>query len=56
MNTRRTIARGVGEENANAGVTPEGNRNAPQVQASANDQVLMNPPAMTDSEVRTSLF
>ena len=56
MNTRRTAVRRVGQEIANAGATPQGNRNAPQVQAAANDQVPVNPPAMTDGEVRAALF
>ena len=39
-----------------AGATPQGNRVPPQVQVIANDQVLVNPLAMTDGEVRASLF
>lgn len=34
----------------------EGNQNAPEVQVAANDQILVNPPVMTDGEVRSSLF
>ena len=56
MDTRRTVARRVGEEIVNAGATPQSNRNAPQVQATANDHVLVNPPAMTDGKLRESLF
>ena len=56
MNTRRTIARRVGEKIAIGGVTLQGNQNAPQVQAAANDQVPVNPPAMMDGEVRAALF
>ena len=44
------------EEIANAGATPQGNRNAPQVQAAANYQVLVKPLAITDGEVRETLF
>ena len=40
----------------NAGVTPQGNRNAPYVQVVANEQDLDNPPAMTDGEVMEALF
>ena len=56
MNRRRKSARRVGEEIANVGATLLGNRNSPQVQAAANDQVQVNPPAMTDGEVRAALF
>ena len=56
MNTRSTAARRVGEEIANAGATTQGNWNAPQVQAAANDQVPVNPPVMTHGEVRVALF
>ena len=44
MNTRRTTTRKVGEETANVGSTPQGNRNASQVQAAGYNQVLANPP------------
>ena len=40
----------------NAGATPQGNQVPPQVQADVNDQVLIHSPAMTDGEVRESLF
>ena len=56
MNTRRTVARRVGKDIANIGAIPQGNRNAPEVQDVANDQVPVNPPAMTDCEVRADLF
>ena len=39
MNTRRTTARRVGEEIANARAISQGNRVPPQVQAVANEQV-----------------
>ena len=48
MNTRRTIARRVGEKIAIGGVTLQGNQNAPQVQAAANDHVPVNDSAITD--------
>ncbi|XP_015072587.1 uncharacterized protein LOC107016711 [Solanum pennellii] len=38
------------------GATPQGNQVPPQVQAAVNDQVPIDPPSMTDGEVRTSLF
>ena len=56
MNTRRTIARRVGEKIAIGGVTLQGNQNAPQVQAAANDQVPVNPSYIMNGEVRASLF
>ena len=56
MNTRRTDARIVGEEVVNAGATPKGNQVPSQVQNAANDQVPVNPQAMTDGEVRVVLF
>ena len=46
--------RRIGEEIANTGATHKDIRNAPQVQASANDQIPMNP--MTNGEVREDLF
>ena len=55
MNIRRTDARKVGEDIANAGASPEGNRNDLLVQLAANDQVLVNPLAIIDVEVRTYL-
>ena len=56
MNTRRTTARRVREDVANEGVTPQGNQVPSQVQAAANDLVLVNPSAMTDGEVLEDLF
>ena len=56
MNTRRTAARRVGEEIANARANFQGYKVPPQVQAAANDQVLVNPPTMIDGEVRADLF
>ena len=56
MNTRRTATRRVREEIANAGATLQGNRNSPQMQSAANDQVSVNPPAMTDGELSAALF
>ena len=56
MNTRRTSARSVGDEIANAGATPQGNRNASQVKVAAHEQVSVNPLAMTNDEVRDTCF
>ena len=39
----------------NARDIPQGNQNAPEVQAAANDQVPVNPPAMIDFKVRSAL-
>ena len=51
MNTRRTTSIRVREDIAIAGATPQGNKIPPEVQATANNQVLVNPSAMTDGEV-----
>ena len=48
--------RRVREEMANAGANLQGNQVPPQVQAVANNQVSVNPSAMTDGEVRAALF
>ena len=56
MNTRRTAINRVGEEIANTRSTPQHNRNALQVQAAVNDQVPVNPSAMTDGYVREALL
>ena len=56
MNTRRTNARRVGEEIENVRATPQDNQVPAQVQASANDQVSINPAAMSDGEVRSALL
>ena len=56
MNTKRTAVRSVGEETANAGAAPQGNRNSFHLRAAAKDQVPVNPPAMMDCEVREALF
>ena len=56
MNTRRTDARRVGEYIVNAGATPQGNRIPPQVHTLAIEQLSINPPAITDCEVRAVFF
>ena len=56
MNRRKKSPRRVGDEVVNAGATPQGNQVPPQVQADVNDQVPIHSPAMTDGEVRESLF
>ena len=56
MKSRMKVVRRVGEEIANLGATPQGNWNSPQVQGAANNQVAVNPPAMTDCEVREAMF
>ena len=56
MNTRRTAARRVREKIVNAGATLQDNPYAHQVKVAANDQIPVNPPARTDSEVRAALF
>ena len=56
MNTRMTLARKAGEDIVIARTTPQGNQVPSQVQAVANEQVIVNPLAMMDSEVRETLF
>ena len=56
MNTRRTVARRVGEEIADEGATPQGNRVPPQVKDAVNDQVSVNHPTMMNGEARAALF
>ena len=51
MDTRRTTARRVEEEVANAGATPQGNRIPCQEKVVVNDQVPINALAMKDGEV-----
>ena len=48
--------RRVGEEIANLGATPKGNRVSSKEQVAANDQVTVNPPTMTDGEVRAAFL
>ena len=52
----RIVTRIEGDEIANAGATPQGNKNSPQVQAAKKEQVSVNPPAMTNDEVREALL
>ena len=52
MNTRRTATRRVGKRLR----MRELHQNIPQVQVVANDQVPVKPPAMTNGEVRETLF
>ena len=40
----------------NAGATPQGNQNTSQLQDAANEQVLVNPPDLTDSKVWAALL
>ena len=51
----KTIRR-VGDEIVNVGTTPQGNRNATQVKAAANDHVPVNTLTMIESAIRESLF
>ena len=55
MNIRRTSSRRVAEEIANARATSQGNRNALEVQATTNNHVPVNHPAMMGGEVREAL-
>ena len=41
---------------AKAGATPQGNRNAPQVEVAANEQVPANSQTMNDGEVMEDLL
>ena len=56
MNSRRTAARREGYELVNVGDNPKRNQVPCQVQAAANDQVLIYPLSMTDGKVRASRF
>ena len=56
MNTRRTSATRVGDDIVNAGANPKGKKILSQVQAAANDQLLINRTTVTHGEVREALF
>ena len=68
MTTRRPATRTDEEENVNVGVPPQDNQAPPQEQAHLGnqvplhskkilyDQALVNPPAMTDGDIRTSFI
>ena len=52
MNTRRNVARRIGEEVANAGAPPHDEK-VPPLEENANvDQAPANPPPMTEAEMR----
>ena len=55
MNIRRTYARSVGEEITNA-LLPKAIKMILKCKLLQNNQVSVNPPAMTDGEVRAALF
>ena len=63
MTTRREAARRVQEEIANVGappqdnqVPPQGNNAPPQEQVPLDGQASINPPAMTDGEIRSAFL
>lgn len=56
VNTKRSATRTVEEEIANARVPPQDNQAPPQEQASQGDQALVNPPAMSDGEIRLNFI
>ena len=56
MKKRRLVARRVVYEVANEGANSQRNQVPRQVQAAANEQVLVNPPAMTNGELREAFL
>ena len=51
MNTRRTSARRLDEEKANAGVPSRGNEVPPLEEVANDDQALVNPSPLTDEDI-----
>ncbi|TMX05864.1 hypothetical protein EJD97_006910 [Solanum chilense] len=56
MNTRRTAARELDEEISNAGVPPRGNQVPPLEEVANDDQAHVNPPPLTDGDVRAAFI
>lgn len=56
MTTIRETARKFEDEIVNAGVPPQNNQAPPQEQAPQGDQALVNPPAMSDGEIRLNFI
>ena len=56
MNTRRNVTRRLEEEIANAGAPPRGDQVPPLKEDANVDQALVNPPPLTDGDIRASLI
>ena len=56
MNTLRTAARRLDEEISNARVPPRGNQVPPLEEVPNDDQAPVNPPPLTDGDIRAALF
>ena len=56
MNTRRNATWIIEEEIANAGVTPRGDKVPPLKRDDNDDKDPVNPPPLTDGDIRASLF
>ncbi|TMW99834.1 hypothetical protein EJD97_001873 [Solanum chilense] len=56
MNTRRNEARRLDEEIANAGAPPRGNQVPPLEEDVNDDQASVNPPPLTDGDIRAALL
>ena len=55
MNTRRNVARRLGEEVANAGAPPHDEQVPPLEENATVDQATGSPPPITEAEMRASL-
>ena len=56
MNTRRNASQILEKEIANAGVPPHGDQVPPLEEDVNNDQAPVNPPPLTDENIRATLF
>ena len=56
MNTRRNVARRLEEETANAGAPPHGDQVPPLEEGDNDDQAPLNPPPLTDENIRIALL
>ncbi|TMX03111.1 hypothetical protein EJD97_018162 [Solanum chilense] len=56
MNTRRTYARTLDEDITNAGVPPRGNQVHLLKEVANNDQVPINPPPLTDGDIKVAFL
>lgn len=56
MAFRRAAARTVEEETTNEGVPSQGNQAPPQEQVPLCGQAPVNPPVMTDAEIRSAFL
>ena len=56
MNTQTTAARELNEEISNAEVPPRGNQVPPLEEVANHDQAHVNPPPLTDGDVRAAFI